>query len=257
MSIGRLAGKTALISGGAGGVGAAASKLFAREGAKVAVVDQQVQLGHSVVAEIEAGGGSACFFEADVSSATAVSDAVAATREHYGPIDVLFNHAGTIIIKPFLELTESEWDRLMRINVKSVFLMTREVLPDMLATGAGSIVNTASISATVATPMETLYCTTKAAVLQFTRAIAAEYRGRGIRCNALCPGFIRTDHGLREIDELGRLDVDVSEEAIAAMQVRVCEPYEVAHAALFLASDEASFVNGAPLVIDNAFTAST
>ena len=257
MATGRLAGKTALISGGAGGVGAAASRLFAKEGANVSVVDQQVKLGQSLVAEIEAAGGSACFVEADVSSASAVTEAVAATREQYGQIDVLFNHAGTIIVRPFLELTESDWDRLMSINVKSVFLMTREVLPDMLAQGAGSIVNTASISGTVATPMETLYCTTKAAVLQFSRAIAAEFRDRGIRCNALCPGFIRTDHGLREIEELGRLDVDVSEEAIAAMQVRVCEPEEVAYAALLLASDEASFVNGAPLIIDNAFTAST
>ena len=254
---GRLAGKTALISGGAGGVGAAASRLFAREGAKVSIIDQQVQLGQNLAAEIEAAGGSACFFEADVSKATDVGRAVAATRARYGQIDVLFNHAGTIIVKPFLDLTETDWDQLMNINVKSVFLMTREVLPDMLSKGAGSIVNTASISGSVATPMESLYCTTKAAVMQFSRAIAVEFRGRWIRCNALCPGFIRTDHGLRELDELSRLDVDVSDEAIAAMQGRVCEPEEVALAALFLASDEASFINGAPLVIDNAFTAST
>ena len=257
MGSGRLAGKIALISGGAGGVGAAAARLFAREGAKVSVVDKQVQLGCKLVDEIEAAGGSACFFEADVSSANAVKEAVAAARKQFGQIDVLFNHAGTIIVKPFLDLTENDWDRLMNINVKSVFLMTREVLPDMLDKGAGSIVNTASISGNVATPMASLYCTTKAAVMQLSRAIAAEYRGRGIRCNAICPGFIRTDHGLREIAELSRLDVDVSDEAIAAMQVRVCEPEEVARAALFLASDEASFVNGAPLVIDNGFTAST
>ena len=257
MAEGRLAGKTALISGGAGGVGAAASLLFASEGARVAVVDRQAEAGREVVARIEADGGSAAFFAADVSQADQVEAAVAGALGAFGSIDVLFNHAGSIIVKPFLDITENDWDGLMATNVRSVFLMTRAVLPSMLEQGAGSIVNTSSVSGFVGTPMEVLYCTTKAAVLQFSRAIAAEYRDRGIRCNALCPGFIRTDHGLREIDALRALDVDVSEEAIAAMQGRVCEPEEVARAALFLASDEASFVNDAPLVVDNALTAST
>ena len=257
MADGRLADRTVLISGGAGGVGAAASILFAGEGARIAVVDKQAAAGREVVTQIEASGGTALFFEADVSSASAVHQAVRGTLESYGPIDVLFNHAGSIIVKPFLDITEDDWDHLMAVNVKSVFLMTRAVLPSMLEHGGGAIVNTASVSGFVGTPMESLYCTTKAAVLQFSWAIAAEYRDRGIRCNALCPGFIRTDHGLREMDALRELNVDVSEEAIAAMQGRVCEPEEVARAALFLASDDASFVNGAPLIIDNALTAST
>ena len=136
-----------------------------------------------------------------------------------------------------------------------MFLMTRAVLPGMIANGGGAIVCTSSISAVAATPMEVLYDTTKGACHMFARAIAVEFRDRNIRCNAVCPGFIRTPHGLREVADLQRLGVDVSDAAIAAQQGRIGEPEEVAQAALFLASDEASFVNGAHLFVDNGFTA--
>jgi NAD(P)-dependent dehydrogenase (short-subunit alcohol dehydrogenase family) len=190
-----------------------------------------------------------------VSQATAVQQAVAAVVQRWGTVDVLFNHAGTIVVKPFLETTEQDWDRLMAINVKSMYLVTREVLPHMLVAGKGAIVCTSSISAVAGTPMEVLYDTTKGAVHMFARAIAVEFRDRGIRCNAVCPGFIRTPHGLREVEALQKLGVDVSETAMATAQGRMCEPEEVAAAALFLASDEASFVNGAQLFVDNGFTA--
>ena len=252
---GRLAGKVALISGGASGCGAAASRLFAAEGARVAIVDKHVDLGLALAAEINAGGGQAMFASADVSQANQVSAAVASATAALGPITVLFNHAGTLIVKPFLDTTEHDWDWLMAVNVKSMFLMTRAVLPGMLAAGGGAIVCTSSISAVAATPMEVLYDTTKGAVHMFARAIAVEYRDRGIRCNAVCPGFIRTPHGLREVRDLSALGVDVSDAAIAAQQGRMCEPEEVARAALFLLSDEASFINGAHLFVDNAFTA--
>ena len=121
--------------------------------------------------------------------------------------------------------------------------------------GGGSIVCTSSISAVAATPMEVLDNTAKGAVHMFARAIAVEFRDRNIRCNAVCPGFVRTPHGLREVKDLQALGVDVSEAALAAQQGRICEPEEVARAALFLASDEASFVNGAHLFVDNGFTA--
>src|SRR5262245_11847292 len=252
---GRLAGKVAIISGGATGMGGAASKLFAAEGARVAIVDRNAEASAHTVSEIRDAGGEALHFVADVSDEAQVEAAVKAAAAALGSATVLFNHAGTIVIKPFLETTLQEWEWLHAVNVRSMFLMTRAVLPGMIAAGGGSIVCTSSISAVAATPMEVLYDTTKGACHMFARAIAVEFRDRNIRCNAVCPGLIRTPHGLREVAELQKFGVDVSEAAIAAQQGRIGEPEEVAKAALFLASDEASFVNGAQLFVDNGFTA--
>ena len=252
---GRLGGKVAIVSGGATGMGGAASRLFAAEGAKVAIIDRNESAARATAAEIVAAGGVAEAFVADVAEEADVIAAVAAAEKTFGPITVLFNHAGTIVIKPFLDTTVTEWDWLHAVNVRSMFLMTRAVLPGMIAAGGGSIVCTSSISAVAGTPMEVLYDTTKGAVHMFARAIAVEFRDRNIRCNAVCPGFIRTPHGLREVEELQKLGVDVSEASLAAQQGRIGEPEEVARAALFLASDEASFVNGTHLFVDNGFTA--
>ena len=254
----RMAGKNVVISGGAAGAGGAASELFAREGANVAIVDIQVKAGETTAEAIRSNGGSAFFLEADVSSSEQVTAAIAKANEAFdGRIDALFNHAGTVIVKPFLETTEEEWEWLMNVNVKSMFLMTKAVLPSMLDNGGGTIVNTSSISAVAGTPMEVLYCTSKGACHMFTRAIAIEYRDRGIRCNAVCPGFIRTAHGLRELKELRQYNVDVSEEDICRLQGRICEPEEVASAALFLASADSSFVNGETLFVDNGMLVGT
>jgi len=251
----RLKGKIAIISGGATGMGGAASRLFAAEGAKVAIIDRNAAAAAETVRAIQEAGGIADYWVADVSDEEAVNAAVKGIEERFGAVTVLFNHAGTIVIKPFLETTLEEWEWLHGVNVRSMFLTTKAVLPGMIAAGGGSIVCTSSISAVAATPMEVLYDTTKGAVHMFARAIAVEFRDRNIRCNAVCPGFIRTPHGLREVADLQKLGIDASEAALAAQQGRIGEPEEVAQAALFLASDEASFVNGAQLFVDNGFTA--
>lgn len=252
---GRLAGKTAVITGGAGGIGRAASLLFAEQGARVAILDIQQQAGEQTAADIRAAGGEALFVSTDVSSALAVKQAVAAVMETWGRIDVLFNHAGTIIVKPLHETSDADYDRLMDINVRSAFLVCREIVPVMVAQGGGSIVITSSIGGEKGFALESLYCMTKGAVLQLARSIAIEYRDRGIRCNAVCPGFVSTAHGLREIDELDGLGQDWSSSDLAQVQGRICEADEVASAALYLASDDASFVNGTALYVDNGWYA--
>ena len=190
MSEGRLEGKNVVVSGGAAGVGGAASEIFASEGAYVAIVDVQEKVGVNLAERISKTQGKAFFVKCDVSVSEEVENAIEKINDRFeNCIDVLFNHAGTVIIKPFLETTESEWDWMMDVNVKSMFLMTRAVLPSMLENG-GAIVNTSSISAVAGTPMEVLYCTSKGACHMFTRAIATEFRDQGIRCNAVCPGFI-------------------------------------------------------------------
>jgi NAD(P)-dependent dehydrogenase (short-subunit alcohol dehydrogenase family) len=251
----RLAGKVAIVSGGAGGCGAAASTLFAEHGARVAIIDRDRDAAETLAAVLREAGGEAIGLGADVSQKTQVLDAVEAAKSAYGDADILFNHAGTLIVKPFLEIEETEWDWLMSVNVKSMYLMTQAVLPQMLAKGKGSIICTSSISAVLATPGEVLYDATKGACHMFARAIAVEYRDRGIRCNAIAPGFIRTPHGMRELKDLQAMGVDATEEAIALQQGRLCEPSEVPSAALFLASDESSFVNGTHLFVDNCFSA--
>jgi NAD(P)-dependent dehydrogenase (short-subunit alcohol dehydrogenase family) len=252
---GRMKGKVALVSGGATGMGGATSRLLAAEGAKVAIVDRNAAGGKETVAAIKAAGGEAIFLEVDVTEEASVNRAVADVVARYGPVTSLFNHAGSIVIKPFLETTLEEWEMLMAVNVRSMFLMTKAVLPSMLGAGGGAIVCTSSISAVAATPMEVLYDTTKGACHMFARAIAVEFRDRGIRCNAVCPGFIETPHGNREVAGLTQYGVDVSDATIAMQQGRMGKPDDVAGVVLFLLSDEAGFVNGARIFVDNAFTA--
>lgn len=252
---GRLAGKVAIITGGAGGMGRAASLQFAAAGARVAILDIDADQGESVQAAIVAEGGDALFIRTDVSSATDVDKAIEQVMSHYGVINVLFNHAGTIIVKPLHETTESDYDRLMDINVRSAFLVCRAVVTHMIAHDGGSIVITSSIGGEKGFALESLYCMTKGAVLQLARSIATEYRDQGIRCNAVCPGFVKTAHGLREIDELDGLGQQWDDADLVSVQGRICEADEVAATALFLASDESRFVNGTAVYVDNGWYA--
>ncbi len=252
---GRLAGKIAVITGGAAGMGRATSLAFANEGATVAILDIQKEAGEEVVQLIRQGGGSAEFIETDVSDSRQVDAAFDRVIETFGSYNVLFNHAGTIIVKPLHESTEEDYDRLMDINVRSAFLVCRRAVREMRDNGGGSIVITASIASELGYALESLYCMTKGAVLQLARAISVEYRDQGIRCNAVCPGFVKTAHGLREINELDIAGQSWEEGALAEAQGRICEPEEVASAVVFLASDEASFITGNALYVDNGWYA--
>lgn len=253
----RFQGKNVIIAGGAGGVGRAASLLFAAEGASVCIFDIQDDAGRRTVAEIEAAGGSARYLSTDVSKSELVTRSVEKIMVDWDRVDVLFNHAGTVIVKPFLETTEADWRRLMDINFMSMVFVSQSVIPHMLRAGGGTIVNTASISGLTASALESAYCTTKGACIQLTRSIAAEFRDQHIRCNAISPAFIRTDHGLREIKELTEQGKPVTEQSIAKKQGRFCEPEEVARVVLFLASNDSSFINGEVIVVDNAVLSTT
>jgi len=252
---GRLAGKTAVITGGAAGMGRATSLAFANEGATVAILDIQKAAGEEVVQLIRQNGGSAEFFETDVSDAQQVDAAFDRVIETFGAYNVLFNHAGTITVKPLHESTEEDYDRLMDINVRSAFLVCRRAVKEMSDNGGGSIVITGSIASELGYALESLYCMTKGAVLQLARSISVEYRDQGIRCNAVCPGFVKTAHGLREISELDTAGQAWEEGALAEAQGRICEPEEVSSAVVFLASDEASFITGNALYVDNGWYA--
>lgn len=249
----RFDGKSVLITGGAGGMGLAASRMFAAEGARVSVLDLSAEAGAAMQSELSAAGHSAFFKQADLSRQEDVEAGIEAVLSEQGQIDVLFNHAGTIIVKPFHESDEADYDRLMDINVKSAFMVTRRVVTHMIANGGGSIVITGSIGSGKAFTYEAIYCMSKAACLMLSNSIATEYREQGIRCNAVCPGFVKTAHGLREIDELDGLGQQWEDGDMAATQGRICEPEEVAAAALFLASDDASFINGSALYVDNGW----
>ena len=249
----KLMGKKTIITGGASGMGKATAELFAKEGARVAILDIDEHEGNKTIDLIKKNGGEGIFIKTDVSNAKEVNDSVDNILKVFGEINILFNHAGTIIVKPLHESTEEDYDYLMNINVRSAFLVCNKVIPLMLKNGGGNIVITSSIGGEKGFAYESLYCMTKGAVLQLARSIAIEYREHGIRCNAVCPGFVKTNHGLTEIKQLDQLGQNWNEKDLKSVQGRICESNEVANAVLYLASDESSFVNGNAFYIDNGW----
>ena len=234
-------------------MGKATAELFSKEGALVAILDINSEEGNNTVKKINDEGGKAIFLKTDVSKSNQINKSVNLVIETFGEINILFNHAGTIIVKSLHETSEKDYDYLMDVNVRSAFLTCQKVIPLMLKNGGGSIIITSSIGGEKGFAYESLYCMTKGAVLQLARSIATEYREEGIRCNAICPGFVKTNHGIREIEELDNLGQNWNEDDLHAVQSRICKPEEVASAVLYLASDESSFVNGSAMYVDNGW----
>jgi NAD(P)-dependent dehydrogenase (short-subunit alcohol dehydrogenase family) len=251
----KLKNKKVIITGGASGIGKATAKLFCREGAQVAILDINKVEGEKTIREINAHGGKAFFFETNLTKSKEIKNSVNKILNQFKEINILFNHAGTIIVKPLHESTEEDYNYLMDINVRSAFLVCNQVVPIMMKNKGGNIIITSSIGGEKGFALESLYCMTKGAVLQLARSIAVEYRDKGIRCNAVCPGFVKTNHGLKEIKELDEQGQNWNETDLQSVQGRICKPEEVASAVLYLASDESSFVNGTALYVDNAWYA--
>ena len=250
----RLEGKVALITGGASGMGMVASKLFASEGARVVLTDVADDTGDSVAAEISSDGGEAAYVHADVSSEADAEAMVDAAVARFGRLDVLYNNAG---ISPAdddsILVTEPDaWQRVQDVNTKGVYLCCKHGIPHLQRRGGGSIINVASFVAWMgAATSQTAYTASKGAVLAMTREIAVEYARKGVRCNALCPGPIDTPL----LAELLSDDARRQRRFVHIPMGRLGRAEELAKAALFLASDDSSFMTGASLIVDGGITA--
>lgn len=249
----RLKGKIAIITGAARGIGAITAEIFAREGAAVAVWDLNETRGRDVVAQITKNGGKAIFSRTDVTSDTSIRQAAQEVVTQLGLPNVLFNNAGIAVVGGVEELTEEQWDHQYAVNVKSIFLVCRRVIPLIRQAGGGSIINMASESAFVGFPMHPAYTSSKAAVVHLTRSMAVRYASEGIRVNSLCPGTIDTE--LYQEFLAQQPDPAAVNAEIARMHpLGIGKPEDIAWAAVYLASDESRYMTGAPLLVEGGIT---
>jgi NAD(P)-dependent dehydrogenase (short-subunit alcohol dehydrogenase family) len=247
---GLLKGKAALISGGASGIGRATARLFAAEGSALAVMDVDREGGEAVARSIAESGGRAIFVGGDVSQAADCERAVHQTVDALGGLHILFNNAGIIRRASVTEISETEWDRVMAVNVKSVFLLSKYAIPAMDAAGGGVIINTASGWGLAGGYRAASYCASKGAVVQLTKAMALDHGGQNIRVNCICPGDTDTPMLHDEAKQLGEPADEFLTEAARRPLERVGAPEDIAQAALYLASDASAFVTGVSLVVD-------
>ena len=252
---GRLADKVVIITGAGRGIGRTAAVLFAGEGARLALVDIDEKNGQRTADDIQAQGGEAVFIKTDLTSRVQVKAMVDEVVQRYGRIDVLYNNAGINHFAKLADTEEEAWDRVMAVNVKSIFLTSKYVIPVMSAQKKGAIINTGSAASLVGLANLAVYTASKGAVLQLTRNMAIDYASAGIRVNALCPGVTATEMTEQVIYDdpdpvaaRARFDRVIPRGSIA-------DPAEIAKVALFLASDESSYITGAAIPADGGYTA--
>ena len=250
-----LTGKRSLITGGASGIGKATALLFAQEGAAVSVVDIDDTRGKAVVQAILDEGGQTIFVHCNVAKAAECQRAVQQTVEQLGGIDILFNNAGITRRTTVLETTESDWDLVMAVNLKSMFLFSKYTIPYMVKAGGGVIINAASGWGLVGGRKAITYCASKGGVVNMTRAMALDHGEQNIRVNCICPGDTDTDMLREEARQLGQPNELFLADAANRPLRRIGQPEEIAQAVLYLASDAAAYVTGSALVIDGGGTA--
>lgn len=249
----RLDGKIAIITGGAGGIGAATGRLFCEEGARVVLADRDAEAMTGVCEEIRSGvpGAQLHAVIADVGQEATAATIVAETRKAFGPVDVLVNNAGIRSYEPLADATSETWQQILAVNLLSHAYLTREALPDLRASGRGSIVNISSTHAFNPRAGMGQYDVTKAGIISMTKTLAFEEAKHGIRANAVCPGLTFTPFHARRAKAQGRTQADLDQEAAATCLLkRWADPREVAYPILWLASDEASYVTGSALMAD-------
>ncbi|MFN3744638.1 MAG: SDR family NAD(P)-dependent oxidoreductase [Hyphomicrobiaceae bacterium] len=260
----RLAGKVAIVTGGASGIGAETARVFARHGAKVLLTDANAALGRSVMEEIVSEGGTASFAEQDVVSESRWAEIVAEAEEHYGRVDILCNIAGISGRDPKLniqtsltagprlaEQTLEQWNKVLEINATGTFLGTKAVIPAMQRAGGGSIINISSICGIIGSHSNAAYHASKGAVRIFSKAAAIQYAPDRIRVNSIHPGFVDTP-----MTKPGHSNPEIAKIRLAATPLgRFGTPADIAAGCLYLASDEAAWVTGSELVIDGGMTA--
>jgi NAD(P)-dependent dehydrogenase (short-subunit alcohol dehydrogenase family) len=246
----RLAGKSAILTGAASGIGAETARLFATEGAKVSILDIDDNAAEQLAREIRDGGGDAAAWFCDVANSGQVNAAIDDSVTRFGPINVLFNNAGIALRAPVGDQDEASWDRVIDTNVKGAYLCSRAALPNFHSQG-GSIIHTSSVTGITGVRGRAAYSTAKAALVGLARNMALDYAHRNIRVNCVCPGFVRTPFiaGILADEERTR--------RLTALHPlgRLGEPRDIASAVLFLASDESSWITGHAMVVDGGFSA--
>jgi NAD(P)-dependent dehydrogenase (short-subunit alcohol dehydrogenase family) len=254
-SVNRLENQVAWISGATSGIGEATARLFAREGAKVALVGIQPALGRRIAAELKAAGSEALAINCDVSDERQVRDSIRKTVAGFGRIDILINNAGMTHIKPFLEYTGREWDRVMDTNVKSMFFAAKHAIPHLRRRGRAYIVNVGSISSFVGQALTPIYTVTKHAVLGLTKSIALDFAADGIRCNCVCPGVTDTPMLREHLNRRPDPDAALAQRLRRVPMGVALSGADIAKTILFLSSEDSSGITGTSVVIDAGYLA--